>query len=123
METIVITEKHHLLIAANLTRMLESQFKIGKYRFGLDPILGLIPGGGDIISLALSFYIIWIAIQMRIPVDKLIQMMGNVVYDFFLGFIPILGDIADFAYKANTRNLEILKQYAPNDILEGEVIK
>lgn len=122
METIVITEKHHLLIAANLTRMLESQFKIGKYRFGLDPILGLIPGGGDIISLALSFYIIWIAIQMRIPVDKLIQMMGNVVYDFFLGFIPILGDIADFAYKANTRNLEILKQYAPNDILEGEVV-
>ncbi len=116
-----ITINSHLALARDLTRMLDSQFKIGGFRFGLDPILGLIPGGGDIVSLALSLYIVWIAVQMRVPGDKLAAMLGNVTYDFFVGFIPILGDIHDFTFKANTKNLKILQEFAPGGVFDGEV--
>lgn len=115
-----ITINSHLALARDLTRMLDSQFKIGGFRFGLDPILGLIPGGGDVISLALSLYVIWIAVQMRIPADKLVIMLGNVTYDFFVGFIPILGDIHDFTFKANSKNLKIIQEYAPGGIFDAE---
>src|SRR3989344_8067950 len=108
---VTISINNHLAIAKDLTRSLESQFRIGNFKFGLDPILGLFPGGGDLIALGLSFYIVWIAVQMRIPADKLAQMMGNIAYDFFIGIIPLIGDIADFAFKANTRNLKILSEY------------
>lgn len=118
---VTITINNHLAIAKDLTRILESQFRIGNLKFGLDPILGLIPGVGDLISLTLSFYIIWIAVQMRVPADKLTQMMGNITYDFFIGIIPIFGDIADFVFKANTKNLKILSEYAPSGIFEGEL--
>lgn len=112
---------NHLALARDLTRLLESQFKIGNFRFGLDPILGLIPGGGDLVALGLSFYIVWIGVQMRVPTDKLAMMMGNIAYDFFLGIIPIIGDIADFTFKANTKNLKILSEFAPEGVYEGEI--
>lgn len=119
MATIAIN--NHLALAKDLTRLLETQFRIRNFKFGLDPILGLIPGVGDFVALILSFYIVWIGIQMRVPPDKLVLMMGNIAYDFFLGIIPILGDIADFTFKANTKNLKILSEFAPEGIFEGEL--
>lgn len=112
--------EYHYQNAKIFTRLLESQFKIGKRTFGLDPILGLFPGLGDITGLILSFYIIWIAIRARAPADKIVMMMGNVLYDFLVGFIPILGDVADFTFKANTRNLKILEEFIPAEIYEGQ---
>ncbi len=110
----------HLKIATKLTNLLENQFQIGKYKFGIDPILGLIPGGGDLITAILSFYIVWIGIQMRLPADKIAQMISNIVVDFFLGLIPLLGDVSDFVFKANTKNLKILHDFAPTEFYEGE---
>ena len=76
---------------------------------------------GDVFTTLLSFYIVWIGVQMKLPQDKIAQMVGNVMLDFLLDFIPVLGQIADFAFKANIRNLEILKQYAPSNITEGKI--
>lgn len=110
----------HFRAASTLTKLLESQFKVGKHSFGLDPLLGFIPGLGDLFSVVLSFYIIWIGIRVGLPADKIASMIGNIVYDFLIGFIPLLGDIADFAFKANTRNLKILEEFMPEKIYEGK---
>lgn len=114
--------KEHLKIAENLAHLLDSQFKVGKFSFGLDPLVNFIPGIGSVITTSLSFYIIWIGIQMKLPSDKIAQMVGNVVMDFLISLIPILGQILDFTFKANERNLRIIKEFAPEGITEGEII-
>lgn len=115
--------KAHLKIAQYLCYSLDSKFKVGPFSFGLDPLIGLIPIAGDIATTAVSLYIVWIGIQMRLPQEKIAQMIGNVVFDFLLDFIPILGQIADFAFKSNERNLKILMEFTPADIIEGEIVK
>ncbi len=112
----------HLKTAEYLANLLDNKYGVGKFRFGLDPLLGFFPIAGDVFAAALSFYIIWIAIDMKLPQDKIVQMIKNVLIDFSLDFIPVVGQIADFAFKANIKNLEILKKYAPVDIIEGQTI-
>lgn len=113
--------KFHLKTARYLVDTLENKFQIGKFKFGLDPLLGFFPGGGDILALALSFYLIWIAVMLRLPAEKISLMLGNVMFDFLIGLIPIFGDIADFAYKSNSKNLEIIEDYLENNqIIEGK---
>lgn len=77
-------------------------------RIGIDPLLGLIPGFGDAISLVLSAYIIWEAKQIGTPRATLIAMLANVGIDAAIGTVPVLGDAIDFAFKANMRNLKLL---------------
>jgi hypothetical protein len=113
---------NHFKSAQMLTELMDNKFKIGKFKFGLDPLLGLFPYFGDIASLGLSFYIIWIAVNARVPGDKIVTMLGNVLYDFLIGLIPILGDLADFAYKANTRNMRILEEFMEGKYPEARVV-
>jgi hypothetical protein len=101
----------HLNTARIFVNLMDNQFKIGKYSFGLDPILGLVPGVGDIASFALSFYIIWIGILLKLPPAKLLNMIANILYDFFVGVIPLIGDVLDFTFKANSKNLEIIEKH------------
>ncbi len=107
-----MSPQDHLRTAARLARLLDAQFGIGKFKFGLDPLLGLIPGGGDLISLLLGSYIIWIALQMNIPRARIIQMIVNLVIDFLVGFVPIIGDFLDFFIQPNLKNLEIIKRHS-----------
>jgi len=92
------------------------------FRFGIDPILGLILGGGDLISLILSLYIVWIGVKANLPKKKVVEMIKNTVLDFVVGVVPILGDVVDIAFKSNLINLEIIQQHMEKDILEGEVV-
>lgn len=115
--------EHHLRLAAIITNLLDNQFSLFGYRFGLNGVLGLIPGAGDFIVAVLSFYLVWIGVQMKIPPIKLVQMVFNVAFNFFLGLIPVIGDAADFFHKANTKNLAILKRYAKKDVIEGEIVE
>ncbi|EKD99812.1 MAG: hypothetical protein ACD_22C00171G0008 [uncultured bacterium] len=112
----------HYRTATFLANLLDNQFSFFGLRFGLDPILGIIPGGGDMISLLVSLYILWAGIQMNVPQHKLRKMFINIVLDFAIGFVPVLGDIADFTFKSNLMNLEILKKHMEKDIIEGEVV-
>lgn len=114
--------KSHLRFASTLTNILENQFSILGFRFGLEPLLGLIPGLGDVLALLLSLYLIWVGIQMNLPGEKIGQMLFNVILDFIIGLVPIAGDIGDFAYRANHRNLMILEEFTERDMIEGETL-
>lgn len=116
------TMKNHLKAARFLATFLDNQFSIGSFKFGIGPIIGLIPGIGDIIENALSFYLIWIALKADIPNAKLAKMFSNIGFNFFLALIPVLGDIGDFAFKSNIRNLKILEEFLEQPIIDGEII-
>jgi hypothetical protein len=79
-----------------------------RYRIGLDPILGLIPGGGDLIGSIFAGYIVFKSAQMGVPQETLIQMAANIVFDTVAGTVPVAGDLFDVAWKANVKNIELL---------------
>jgi hypothetical protein len=117
-----MTVQEHYKIAKSIADLLDNRFNIFGFKFGLDPILGLFIGLGDKISFLLSLYIVWIGIKMKLPANKISQMLLNTVFDFFLGLIPIVGQTADFFHKANSKNIKIIKEYAEREILEGKIV-
>ncbi len=114
--------ERHLKTATVLAHMLDNQFNILGFRFGLNGIIGLIPWLGDALVAFLSLYLVWIGLQMNLPRMKLIEMISNIAVNFFIGLIPILGDAVDFFHKANLKNLKILKDHAKHPVMEGQVI-
>lgn len=82
-----------------------------RFRFGLDPLLGLIPGFGDVISALLSAWIVAGALRHRVPMPKIIRMVFNILLDMLVGEIPLIGDLFDFAFEENVINMRILMQY------------
>lgn len=112
----------HLRTANLIANLMDRQFKIFNFSFGLDPILGLIPGIGDFVAILFSFYIVWIGVRMKLPKRKIFRMIGNVILDFVIGVIPLVGDISDFIYKSNIRNLKILNE-GQDFVVEGEIIE
>lgn len=112
----------HLKTAEFITELMDNKFNILGFKFGLDPILGLFYGAGGVISFFLSLYLIWIALEVSMPREKLIKMIRNVVIDFLMGLIPVVGQAGDFFYKANSKNLKILKTHMPVNIVEGKII-
>jgi hypothetical protein len=80
-------------------------------RFGLDPLLGLLPGGGDIAGGALSAYIVVAAARLGAPSSVILRMGWNIVVDTVLGAVPLLGDLFDASWKANRRNVALLERY------------
>jgi uncharacterized membrane protein len=88
-----------------------------KQRIGIDPILGLIPGGGDTVSAALSGYIIVEAARMGLPRKALSQMVLNLVLDTVVGSVPVVGDIFDVVSKANLRNMQIVESHVKTPLV------
>lgn len=80
-------------------------------RFGLDPLIGLIPGAGDTITALFTLYLIWCARRWRLPLSVQAAMAGNLLLDWGVGSIPVAGDLFDVAFKANRRNIELLKRH------------
>ncbi len=81
------------------------------YRIGIDPILGLLPGGGDTVAGVLGAYIVFEAARMGLPRQIIWQMVENIVFDSLVGIIPVLGDLFDVAWKANVRNIALLEKH------------
>ena len=79
-----------------------------KHRIGLDPILGLIPGGGDLVGSIFAGYVVFKSAQMGVPQETLIKMATNIVFDTVAGTVPVAGDLLDVAWKANVKNIELL---------------
>ncbi len=92
-----------------LAWLMDRAIPVGRRSFGLDPLIGLIPGLGDGLSGLVSMAIIVRAVQLGIPKATVVRMLVNVGVDSIFGAIPILGTIFDFAFKANSRNLQILR--------------
>jgi hypothetical protein len=80
-------------------------------RFGLDALVGLIPGVGDTASSLVSLYILNAARQHGVPRVTMMRMAANVAIDYLLGAVPFLGDAFDVYWKANLRNVELLRQH------------
>lgn len=97
-------------ISEKIAWITEGFFKIGPYRVGLDPIIGLVPGAGDLVTALAAVVIVQRGIALGIPKGAIARMTLNVVIDAVVGSIPFLGDLFDFAFKANTKNLRILRE-------------
>ena len=93
-----------------LADWLDTRFRIPGlgWRFGLDSIIGLVPGVGDGVTALLSLYIMGRAHQLGASPWLLARMGGNVVIDAILGAVPIFGDLFDLAHKSNTKNVRLL---------------
>lgn len=102
-----------------LANLLDSQFNIGNFRFGIDPLLGLIPGVGDFISLMFSGGFLALAAKHGASRKLLILMALNVLLDTLIGTIPVIGQIFDFFFKANNRNARLLQKYYHQGKYEG----
>jgi hypothetical protein len=83
-----------------------------RWRLGLDSIIGLLPGGGDLIGGAVSAYALLLGARLGAPPSVMIRMALNIVIDALIGAIPLLGDLFDVGWKANRRNADLLERYA-----------
>ncbi len=106
-----------------LSRLMDTSIRIPltSFRIGIDPIIGLVPGAGDLISTAFSAYIIFLATQFGIPRQDLAKMIFNVGLETVVGTVPLVGDLFDAFYKSNIRNLAILEQHLT--VVEPELKK
>jgi len=97
-----------------LAQLLDSAFVVPgtSMRIGLDPILGLVPGIGDLISPLFTVGILWQARDLAIPRVIQLRMIFNVAIDTVVGLVPVLGDLFDFAWKANDMNMMLLERHA-----------
>lgn len=102
-----------LLRLRSLSRLLDSSIRIPVigYRIGLDPLIGLIPGFGDALTLLPAGYIIFEAYRLGVPGMTVARMALNVGLETLFGTVPFLGDIFDATFKANTRNLYLLERH------------
>ena len=96
-----------------LSRLMDTSIRIPLtgFRIGIDPIIGLVPGAGDLISTAFSAYIIFLATRFSLPHQDLAKMIFNVGLETVVGTVPLVGDFFDAFYKSNIRNLAILEQH------------
>lgn len=102
-----------LRIIETITFLTENSIRLPftKYKFGIDPLLGLFPAVGDAIALLISALTLVAALRTGVKRKVVFIMLGNILFDFIFGSIPIIGNVFDFAYKANTRNVHILQKY------------
>ena len=96
-----------------ISRLMDTSVRIPGigFRFGLDPIIGLIPGAGDLIATGISAYIILMAVRFRLPQDVVGWMIFNVALEAVVGSVPLVGDLFDAFYKSNIRNLALLEKH------------
>ena len=107
-------QEQRLELLRRVARMLDSALPVPgtSFRFGLDPILGLIPGLGDLVSPLFTLGMLFQARDLGVPRVVQLRMIFNVAIDVLTGFVPLIGDLFDFAWKANNRNLALLERHA-----------
>jgi hypothetical protein len=108
-------ERHRASVRrfARLSHLLDRAFRIPgtQWRFGLDALIGLVPGLGDVAASMAGMYGLWIARQLGAPVAVQARMVMNLAIDGLVGLVPLVGDLFDFAFKAHTRNHALLEQW------------
>ena len=109
----VVNRGGGLARARGLARLLDDLVRVPGTNIGivLDPLIGLIPGVGDIVGGVMSSYILLVAVQEGAPTSVLIRMLGNIALDSMVGVVPVLGDLFDVGVKSNRRNVDLLERY------------
>jgi hypothetical protein len=98
---------------ARLAYWLDDRFRIPgtSRRVGLDGLIGLVPGIGDVGTTLIAAYIVLEAARLGVPKTVLARMLANVGVDFAIGLVPLVGDLADLAWKSNRRNAKLLRDH------------
>ena len=104
-----------------LTTLLDTAFVIPgtRFRFGVDGLIGLVPGIGDAVTTALSLWIVYEAHRIGAPKHVIARMLGNVAIDGFVGAVPLAGDVFDVLWRANRRNMRILREHLDREERRG----
>jgi hypothetical protein len=99
--------------ARRVARLLDRSFRVPgtSFRFGLDPLLGLLPVGGDVLGALGSGWILYVAWRNGAPAGMIGRMLVNVLVDTLVGSVPVLGDLFDAGWKSNSRNLAMLERW------------
>ena len=116
-----------------LGRLMDGAFVLPgtTFRLGLDAIIGLVPVAGDVISGLVSSYLIWEARQLGAPRWLIVRMMANTLLDTTIGAIPVVGDAFDVMFRANMKNMALLRRHmekrgltpTAGPVMEGEVVR
>ena len=96
-----------------MSRLLDNAFTVPgtRFRFGLDALIGLVPGLGDAVSAVFSGYLILQASHLGAPKSVVSRMVANVAVDTVVGWVPLLGDLFDVAWKSNVKNMALLEDH------------
>jgi len=96
-----------------LASFLDSAWRVPgtSFRFGADAALNVIPGLGPLIAKGLAGYLIWEARRLGVPTTTLMRMLGNVGVDFVIGVVPVIGWVGDAFFRANRKNMELLRRH------------
>ena len=107
----ILDEK--LVRLRQLSENLDESFTIPgtNIKFGMDALLGLVPGGGDLVSGIFSLYMLRAAIKMKLPKSAILSIMFNIILDTTIGIVPVVGDIFDIFWKSNKRNMIIIEKH------------
>lgn len=108
------TLEEDVVRAEFIARLMDSQFEVGGVKFGLDALVGLIPVAGDLITMSIGLYPIFIARKHKLGRMIIARMLMNLGVDFVAGAVPVVGDALDVMVKANIKNVELLKKAAAN---------
>ncbi|MGE3065216.1 MAG: DUF4112 domain-containing protein [Hyphomicrobiaceae bacterium] len=113
-----------------LARLMDSSFVLPGtgVRFGLDTVIGLFPVIGDLISQVISSYIIWEARRLGVSRWIVARMIGNSLIDTVVGMVPVAGDAFDVLFRANIKNVALLRRHlarqgAGSKVIEGEAVR
>ena len=106
------TRQERLARLRAFARLLDSAILIPgtRFRIGIDALVGLVPGFGDVVGAVLSGYIIVAAARLGVPAAVVGRMLLNLAVDALVGAVPVLGDLFDFAWKANDRNMALVER-------------
>lgn len=102
-----------LVALRRFARLMDEEFEFPgtRIRFGLDAIVGLIPGVGDFIGGMLSTWVVFGAMRHRVPPTIIARMILNIVIDLFFGAVPVAGDVFDFLFEENMLNMRLLEKH------------
>jgi len=114
------TEPAALERARKASRLMDQSIKLPVigYRIGLDPILGILPVGGDSVAALASLYIVLEAVNLGAPPKTLLAMLALLAVDLVVGSVPVLGTVFDAVWKANTWNVRLLERHVERQAAE-----
>lgn len=104
------TEQALLKRARLLAEWMDDKISVAGFGIGLDGIIGLIPIGGDVMTALIGLYHLHIARSLKLSLGTQISLLINILLDFLIGFVPVLGDLFDFVYKSHRRNLKLIER-------------
>ena len=106
-------ESRSVVVARQLATLTDRAFRIPftRIEFGLDAIMGLVPGAGDALGALLSAYVVVVGMREGVSGTTLLRMLGNIALETIVGVVPLLGDVFDAGWKANVRNVMLIDEH------------